>query len=161
MIVWPYMKRCIFHVPGASNGSPMDNPTLPRGLHWAPIGSARYFSVDKKNPVSPNLWLRPPGHLSPLAAQALPEASSRDVPVRVAAGTSMLLDVQQTLGSTRLGPLTDQCCITSRIREPPVVYCIRLYSGHSLGFFYSESGHSLGGPLVQVTRPEHQHNTNI
>ena len=28
-------------LPGASNGSPMDNPTLPTGLHWAPIGSAR------------------------------------------------------------------------------------------------------------------------
>ena len=31
-------------VPAASNGSPMDNPTLIIGLHETPIGSARYES---------------------------------------------------------------------------------------------------------------------
>ena len=42
-----HVSHAYLHIPGASNGSPMDNsmdnPTLPIGLHWAPIGSARYI----------------------------------------------------------------------------------------------------------------------
>ena len=44
-----HVSHAYLHIPGASNGSPMDNsmdnPTLPIGLHWAPIGSARYIYI--------------------------------------------------------------------------------------------------------------------